>query len=150
MTTIRSISVQPELLGDLVETCRIRLPSEACGVIVGKRAGDEVLAQRFILLRNVAADPLRSFRFAPEEWVRIYSETQKNQREIVGFFHVHPRGEPYPSAADLAGWDGSGTYWIVGSSGDAPAVRAYALRPDGKLRDLALPSLSRPGRQNSV
>ncbi|MBB6634006.1 Mov34/MPN/PAD-1 family protein [Cohnella thailandensis] len=111
---------------DLISQCRARLPYEACGVLLGIRTEEELTVESYCLLRNVAADPRDSFRFAPDEWIRLNLQTQKNQREIVGLWHSHPSGPALPSAQDAEGWDGCGSYWIVGLEGGRTDLRAYA------------------------
>jgi proteasome lid subunit RPN8/RPN11 len=126
MTIItNTIKITPELRDRLIRTCEQRKPHETCGVVYGEKQDDTLIASGFAVLRNVAACPEESFRFHPEDWVRVYYEKQKNQRAIVGFFHSHPRGPLIPSFADSEGSLPWGTFWIVGWEKDIAKMAVY-------------------------
>lgn len=131
---IATVILRAELERSLVEACRSRLPYEACGVIFGERDGDELLADRYAIVRNVATSPERSFAFDPDDWIAVCAEAQKNQRVIVGAFHSHPNGPDRPSGRDersLVPWE---SYWIVGFSGQAGKLSVYARREKGWVK----------------
>lgn len=111
------------------------MPYESCGVLFGDISGGTVRADGFAFLRNAAAQPEKSFRFDPEEWIQISYRAQKNQRIIVGFFHSHPYGSDRPSRQDGEGWDGSGTLWIADLSHPEAAIHVYALDSDLERRN---------------
>ncbi|MBB6674319.1 Mov34/MPN/PAD-1 family protein [Cohnella nanjingensis] len=142
MTAIAKVYVSESMLAALFETCRRRLPYESCGIVLGACSAGAAVAETFVLLRNVSADPLRSFRFDPAEWTEAYGAAQKNQREIVGFFHVHPDADPVLSPLDLQGWDGSGTCWVIGFPAGDPILAVYSQQADGSVR--LLPVARRP------
>ncbi|WP_027085255.1 M67 family metallopeptidase [Cohnella panacarvi] len=110
---------------ELVETCRRRLPNEACGVVYGYRTADELIPDGFAWIRNVAPNAEEAFAFDPGEWIAACYEAQKNQRLIVGVFHSHPIGANAPSKRDeqsLVPWD---SYWIIGFAGSDGDIAVY-------------------------
>jgi proteasome lid subunit RPN8/RPN11 len=127
----------------LTEACRTGLPCEVCGLVLGDfRPGGTLYVQDIAVVRNAADRPESAFRFAPEDWVAAYyAAASGSGSRIVGVFHSHPRGNAKPSRADLRGWDGCGTYWIVGMETAAtdgePELSAY--RRDAGGRWIALP-----------
>ncbi|THF83874.1 Mov34/MPN/PAD-1 family protein [Cohnella fermenti] len=114
-----------DLRDDLYRTCRKRLPYESCGAMIGSRSGGAVKVTGFLLVRNIAPDPRVSFRFDPDGWLAACARMQKNQRDIVGVWHSHPSGPALPSVRDAEGWDGHGTYWIVGLEAGRAELRAF-------------------------
>lgn len=113
----------------LIEQCRARAPYESCGVLFGAVSEAIVRAEGFAFVRNVAAEPERSFRFDPEEWIQVCYRAQKNQRSIVGFFHSHPYGPDHPSREDAEGLNVSGSVWIADLSRQENLFRVYERLP---------------------
>ena len=97
-----------------IACCRRRLPHETCGVLFGRFGGGTVAIDGFAVIRNAAAEPETSFRFAPDDWVRVWYDSLRQGREIVGVFHSHPDGSVNPSAVDLDVMPRWITCWIVG------------------------------------
>jgi len=141
------------LENELVHTARSRLPFETCGAIMGTVTGGVIEASGFRLIRNTAGRPAAQFSFHPEDWIAIFFEAQKNQREIVGLFHSHPSGTIVPSESDLAGFVPWKTYWIVGLTATGHEIGVYTpeaswsrlpleIVSDGSSRRTALPASS--------
>lgn len=139
MSDIRTVVINSALENDLVAACRLRLPNETCGLIFGTIVGGTTVAEAYTVMRNVSLTPSRSFRFDPAQWVSSYYEAQKNQRNIVGFFHSHPHGDPLPSVQDGREWTPWGTYWIVGFAESQGQIVVY--RMDSRDRWIKLPVL---------
>lgn len=130
MAFYREAYMANPLRTELVAQCRARLPYEACGVVYGIAEGWRIEAAGFSLVRNVSASPETSFRFEADDWIRIWYDMQKNQRNLVGFFHSHPSGSCLPSRADGEGWIGTGSYWIVDLSDGAGRLHCYGRTAD--------------------
>ena len=114
------------------------MPYESCGVLFGDLSDGTVRADGYAFIRNAAAQPEKSFRFDPQEWIRVYYRAQRNQRSIVGFFHSHPYGSDRPSRQDGEGWDGSGTLWIADLSRPEAALSVYARDTDSAAENRSL------------
>lgn len=122
---IDGIKLKPELVRSLIDDCRRRLPYEACGVIFGERDGRRLVANGHAFVRNAAPYPERRFSFAPNDWIAVCYEAQKNQRNIVGLFHSHPIGPEYPSRRDERGLVPWESYWIVSFADPCPKLTVY-------------------------
>lgn len=140
MEKASAIVLKTAFENDLIETCRRRLPVECCGFVLGEISGDgAVTANGIAVVRNAAARPEAAFRFEPDDYVRVYGETQKNRRNVVGFFHSHPAGDAVPSSEDGQGMSGSGTYWIVGFGEKGnPRIAVYRPERDGTWSHLPM------------
>lgn len=136
--------------------CRDRLPAEACGAVLGRRAASDgagagaeeiwrVTAWR--PLGNDAPDPCRFFRLRPEEWVPLaaaHGVFRPDGVTLLGLFHSHPDTPARMSRSDEAGWpDGETlTSWIFSFARPAEnglyTLRAYRRTADGRFRRIAL------------
>lgn len=115
---------------------------EVCGVLAGQRRGDEARVEAVHRAANVADDPRTRYLIDPEEQLAIIEATEENGRDVVGFYHSHPRGPPVPSETDAerAAWQGySYTICVPGErpylgswrwTGEAFELEAVALRAE--------------------
>jgi proteasome lid subunit RPN8/RPN11 len=113
------------LAGALSDACYSRLPQETCGVLFGSAKAGIVMVDGHAVIRNSSPNPEETFRFSPHDWVPAYYEAQKNQRNIVGFFHSHPDGSMQLSAADTEGSLPWRTYWIIGLTPAGSQIVVY-------------------------
>jgi proteasome lid subunit RPN8/RPN11 len=81
---------------------------EVCGVLAGQRRGDEARVEAVHRATNVADDPRTRYLIEPEAQLAIIEAIEENDRDVVGFYHSHPRGPPVPSETDAerAAWPG--------------------------------------------
>jgi proteasome lid subunit RPN8/RPN11 len=113
------------LENDLLSACRRRLPYEMCGIIYGTMSDGRLSADGYDLVRNSSSSAVDTFSFHPGDWVSVYFHAQKNQRNIVGFFHTHPQGTALPSIKDEQGWIPWGTYWIISLTNSNSEIAVY-------------------------
>jgi proteasome lid subunit RPN8/RPN11 len=120
-----SVVLSRFLENDLQSACRRRLPYETCGIIYGTLSDGRLSADGYDLIRNTSSSAVDTFSFHPEDWVSAYFQAQKNQRNIVGFFHTHPQGTAHPSIKDEQGWIPWGTYWIISLDESNSEIAVY-------------------------
>lgn len=105
-------------------------PAEVCGVLVGDRAGDVDAGNgehdadttdrvsEAVPVANVAADPERFYELDPAATVGAIEDAECRGRDVIGFYHSHPRGSASPSDTDRARATWSGyVYAIVAPEG---------------------------------
>lgn len=98
-----------ELYAEMQAAAKAAFPQEACGLIASTG-----VTQRLILARNLSEDPERTFDLDPEAWLKV-----RDDEEVVGIFHSHPKGTAKPSPADLSMIEATNLPWhIVGLVGD--------------------------------
>ncbi len=116
---------------EILAHARSGTPEEVCGVLAGERAAggggtrdDRVRAVR--RTANAAADPRTRYRIDPEDLLAAVDAVDAGGRDVVGFYHSHPRGPLAPSAvdADRAAWTGY-VYLVVSLGGDEPELGAW-------------------------
>lgn len=82
-------------------------PEEVCGILGGER-GDPATVETVHRATNAADTPGTRYEIAPAEQFELMEDVESAGREVVGFYHSHPRGPLAPSHtdADLAAWPG--------------------------------------------
>jgi proteasome lid subunit RPN8/RPN11 len=128
------MQISQALLDQIVAHATRDAPNECCGV-VGARDGVAVTVRSAV---NVHASPLR-FEIGPDELFQVDQEITDANLDWGAIYHSHTRSEPYPSQTDInyaASWPG--VLWIiVGTAGEAPKVRTYAIG-DGQVSETEL------------
>lgn len=72
-------------------------PEEACGLIAG--INDRVL---LVLPVNNIFKSNHHYRMDVQEQLTAFLNIEKQNWELLGIYHSHPQGFPYPSETDLA------------------------------------------------
>jgi [CysO sulfur-carrier protein]-S-L-cysteine hydrolase len=117
--------------GKLLEACRLALPYECCGLLIGRSGNEDTLAMvtGFRVMRNASSRPGEHFEFDPQEWVELlYKNDPASGRaaDMIGIFHSHPQAPAVPSEEDLAiQWEFP-VYAILSLEHDnTPSLRCY-------------------------
>ncbi|HMQ15770.1 MAG TPA: Mov34/MPN/PAD-1 family protein [Phycisphaerae bacterium] len=104
-------------LAAAVADARRRQPREACGVLVGSACTARVA----IAVLNLALSPGR-FELDPLGLAGVERDVRRSGRQLVGYYHSHPRAALAPSTEDIGGtlWAEEGPHWhlIVSPAGD--------------------------------
>lgn len=131
-----------EAYDTIVSHARTSAPEEACGVLGGDHGADRSLADAALRAENASPVPEREYEIAPAEQFELMEAIEDAGREVVGFYHSHPRGPTGPSATDeaRATWDGY-AYVIVSLAGDDPEVNSWRWTGEGFEREV----VRRPG-----
>lgn len=112
--------------GKMAAWARECLPEEACGLIAGRRDGDEFLAERIFCLENGDHSP-EHFTISPADQLRCIREARAEGMEVLGSWHSHPETPARPSKEDLRlANDPSSLYLIMSLEDPAwPSLVAY-------------------------
>jgi len=105
-------------LKEIVEHSRGSFPVEACGILVGRKEDDEKIVERVYRARNVLASQSR-YQIDPEELWKVFDETERESKEVIGFYHSHPHWSASVSEIDrsLAFYPGC-SYLVYSNSSD--------------------------------
>jgi proteasome lid subunit RPN8/RPN11 len=118
----------------LLALARAARPREACGLLLGVRAG---VVTEAVELANVAPG-LDRFELDPGGFVRAAGDARARALRVLGVWHSHPAGPATPSAADLAGALRGERGWshaIVGPAGGGDALESYRLAGERLVRE---------------
>ena len=122
-----TITIPERIRDEIVAHARGRTPEEVCGILAGTRGEDASRVEARHPAENVAETPRTRYEIDPREQLDLLEGIEAAGREVVGFYHSHPRGPAGPSATDAAQatWPDR-SYVIVslgvGSDGDAEGV----------------------------
>jgi proteasome lid subunit RPN8/RPN11 len=119
-----TFTIATAMAEDIIAHARAGYPAEVCGLIGG--VADEGLILR--RAKNVSPTPATAF----EMDVRALAEQaawEDAGLALVAIYHSHPHGPSYPSNADIAADDGTGTIHIICSLADPthPVLNAYQI-----------------------
>jgi proteasome lid subunit RPN8/RPN11 len=113
-------------------------PLEACGLLLGRPHGDEIL--EFVPTHNLAASA-RVYTVDPRDHLRIEREAEDRGLVVVGVMHSHTHSEPYPSPTDVAqAPDPDWHYVIVSVKRGLPDIRSYRIVDGTISEELLTPS----------
>lgn len=90
-------------LQELIQHARAGAPYEVCGLVVSRGS-----KSRLIPAKNLADDPINTFRLDPEAWMQVADD-----ETVIGIYHSHPKGDANPSLNDLVGCEASGVAWHI-------------------------------------
>jgi proteasome lid subunit RPN8/RPN11 len=120
--------IDPSAVAALLDAYSAATADEPCGLLFGERDGAFVSIREAPSLENVHPSPDRSFLLDPDEQQRAIRERRDRGLELVGTWHGHVRGGPFPGQQDLEGVLAAhaGIVVIVGRGTRGRAVmRAY-------------------------
>ncbi len=87
-------------------------PREACGVLLGRRAGRRIEVVALFAARNRARAPAR-YDLHPADWLAADAAARRAGEDVIGVWHSHPDAEAIPSDSDRrAAWS-EWSYLIV-------------------------------------
>jgi len=140
-----SVTLPAEVRAAIVEQARAEYPNEACGVIVGDRAGaDGGTALRYEPARNKAASPYR-YELDPADLLRLTIATDDADEVFWGIVHSHTHSPAVPSPTDVGlAFYPDALYLLVTLADDQadaatgePGVRAWRI-VDGSMFEVTI------------
>lgn len=123
----------------IVRHARRESPRECCGFLVGQPGH----VQSVVEATNLATGTTR-YRVDPREHIALRRALRGDPHGacIIGVYHSHPAGPPFPSGTDIAEAHYPDWIHVIVSLAAARArIRAFAIGP-GQSREVAL---TRPG-----
>ena len=114
----------------IVAHCRAGLPNEACGLL----AGDDAIVRAVYPIVNADASPF-SYTIQPAGHFAALVDAERRGWDLIGAFHSHVDGPPYPSQRDVAGAAEPDWVWlVVGPMRGNAEIGAYRIR-DGEVTE---------------
>jgi proteasome lid subunit RPN8/RPN11 len=116
------VRVKADVLDMIVRHARIMAPNECCGVLIGE--ADAV--EEAVPARNIAEQPSTRFLIDPKDHLDALRTARGRGRDVIGFYHSHPRSTASPSATDLAEASyPDHLFIIVGLREEPPDIRVF-------------------------
>jgi proteasome lid subunit RPN8/RPN11 len=119
--------LKPELAQSIIEQAQQAQPNECCGVIVG----EGIRAEQIVAIANIADDPAHHYRMDDKALLKVMFQTQRQNLEVIGFYHSHPRSAPIPSQEDIHHAHYPDTAYVIASlKGGEAQLSAWAIKRD--------------------
>ncbi len=121
---------QIELSGDV----EAAYPREACGILMGRREGRELMVARIIRCGNRDPEPERRYSIDPADLIAAQKAAREGGLEILGFYHSHPDHSAEASETDRreAHWTGCVYLICAVEKGKLAAIAATRLVEEGE------------------
>lgn len=103
------IEVASGVLATLIAEATRAAPHECCGLLLGR--GDRI--EQAVPATNVHPQPSSHFEIDPAALIAAHRDERQGGRQVVGYYHSHPRGDATPSATDRAHASGDGRVWAI-------------------------------------
>jgi len=105
------VLVLPHRIADQLKAeAHAAAPRECCGALLGRRELARRVVRELRPARNVASTPEVEYVMHPDDLLRVLDESERGgaERQLLGFYHSHPRGPDGMSGTDRsrATWDG--------------------------------------------
>ena len=117
-----NLILAPGILEEAIELSRNASPNEACGLVVGRGAGD-----RLIPVTNISGNPHR-YEMEPAELIAKLRSLRETGEELIAIFHSHPHGPPALSQIDVERAYYPEAAHLIISLADPEQPRAVAFR----------------------
>ena len=131
----RRLRLSPQALAVLESALSEAAGVEPCGYLLGQAQGDAAAeAREAVVGLNVHPQPARAYRLDPEAHLAVSRDARARGLRVVGFWHAHLVGAPYPSRADReeAPTFGPSLHLIVGRDEKGPPrVTAWRALQEG-------------------
>ena len=123
----RSVVLSDFHLRKILRECSAHRPLEACGLLLGRTAGELWLVDDIKeVCNNSSGDRRTSYQITEESYQGIAAGGQSGQ-DIVGVYHSHPSGPAMPSETDLENAVPNLVYLIAGFPDGRGDVSAWLL-----------------------
>lgn len=114
---------------DMVGHCIKEKPLEACGLLSGR----DRIAARCWRIRNAEQSPV-AFTMDGEELTRALRDMESLGEQLLGLYHSHPSGSPYPSPFDVEHAVFPCSYLIISLRRVRPRVRSFRIA-EGSIQE---------------
>lgn len=85
----------------IVASAERAYPEESCGLLLGRRVGDQVRVEQVVRVPNATGEGRRDhYAIDPKLMLAWDRQADKHGQQIVGIVHSHPDAAPRPSRLD--------------------------------------------------
>lgn len=124
--------IAPEAHAAIVRESERAYPHEGCGLLVGRRTGDDFVVLEAPVAGNENTDrPRVWYDLSPQDQLRVTKEAEKRGLQVLGIYHSHPDHPARPSEGDRSRAWGSYVYVIASvEKGKYKVMTAWTLDDD--------------------
>jgi [CysO sulfur-carrier protein]-S-L-cysteine hydrolase len=119
------LTIDRQILDEIVAHARRDHPEEACGVVAGPAGSDRPV--RLISMEN-AERSMTFYRFDATEQLRVWREMDDRDEEPVVIYHSHTATEAYPSRTDVSFAGEPGAHYLLVSTREEENTEVRSFR----------------------
>ena len=122
------LNLQNDTLALLRSHALSEYPKECCGIILGSRTDRQKEAHKIVRTENTADSKQAAvhFRIDPLAVLEAELSAEREQLEIIGFYHSHPDHAAVPSEQDITGMIAGCSYLIISvRDGECTDIRSF-------------------------
>ena len=109
----------------ILKHARENLPEEACGLIAGKKDGNNKSIEKVYCLTNIDHSN-EHFSLDPKEQLAAVKDMRANGLVPLGNWHSHPSSPSRPSVEDIRlAFDSKASYLILSLMADYPVLNSF-------------------------
>lgn len=121
---VHTLTVNRELVDEIIEHCRREYPREACGIV----AGVDGRPRRVYPMSNVSPEPTSRYLIDVKEQKAVFDTMRAVGESPVAIFHSHPRTPAFPSETDIdLAYYPDLVYLIVSLAAEPPDMRGFRI-----------------------
>ncbi|MEJ2311662.1 MAG: M67 family metallopeptidase [Gemmatimonadales bacterium] len=125
------LEIGSKIRADLLASAAQGYPGEACGILLGRIAGDTRVIEGFRPTPNRWAERDDRYLVDSESLRRALAAEEAGGATVLGFYHSHPDAPPVPSETDRElAWPWYAYVIIRVAAGEAEETRAWELDMD--------------------
>ena len=130
------LSIAAEIRNQILQHAIQEVANEACGRFAAEKGASEI--DTFFPMRNIA-ESRTIYQLDPLEMMKVESEADQKNIQIIGVMHSHTHTPAYPSPTDVsdaANFDPLGLwhYLIVSLEKEDPSIRSFRIK-DGEISE---------------
>jgi [CysO sulfur-carrier protein]-S-L-cysteine hydrolase len=128
---MKTISLTPEQIRQLVGIAKDALPNESCAFLLGHN--DKVA--KILPMRNIDESPV-TFSIEPAELLHAYNLAESKRMQVIAIFHSHP-AKPWPSSTDIKFMEINPVVWVIYSTTESQ-LKAFVYDDKDTVREIAI------------
>lgn len=134
---MKTISITPPQIDELIKIAKDALPNECCAFLLGEHNDDGKVAI-ILRMRNIDESPV-SFSIDPAELLNAYTLADTKGMEITAIFHSHP-AKASPSSTDIKYMQINPVAWVIYSTTEKE-IRAFIYENEN-IREIGIKTIA--------
>lgn len=142
------ITFEKGIVERMISQARQELPNECCGILAGRKNGDDIEIIEIYPVKNIDESP-EHFSMDPKEQFQVYYTIRDRGLKLLGNYHSHPETPSRPSREDIRlAHDPEAVYGILSLAEAEPVLKFFYIK-EGLPAELTL-SIKEYGESDGI
>ena len=134
MENIKRIIIPQKIFSQLIAHAEATRPNEAVALVAGSTKDETAFAELVFTPENID-NSTATFTVDPLVLLKIYTEVERQDKQIIAIFHTHP-APPKPSSTDLSFMEVNPYIWLISSTSNPDQPKGYYLLSNRTLNEI--------------